>query len=104
MSGSGNGPGSPTSPPQSSGVRVVKPTIGSEAAQEAAHRRRNSDSKSSHKCSLCGRGLTAKHNLDNHINSHYGIKKYRCPYCDQASGTRHVLKRHALKKHPGQPI
>ncbi|KAJ7712538.1 hypothetical protein B0H16DRAFT_562315 [Mycena metata] len=45
-------------------------------------------------CHLCGRDFTAKHNLQNHINSHNSVKKHRCEHCGQSFGTAHVLRRH----------
>ncbi|KAJ3710266.1 hypothetical protein C8R42DRAFT_379624 [Lentinula raphanica] len=45
-------------------------------------------------CELCGETFTAKHNLINHRNSHYGKKPFSCDWCARSFGTKHVLKRH----------
>ncbi|KAJ4479196.1 hypothetical protein J3R30DRAFT_2730982 [Lentinula aciculospora] len=64
----------------------------------AASRKRRGQIKPGAKlldCHLCGGTFTARHNLTNHINSHYGTRPYICiPQCGRAFGTNHVLKRH----------
>ncbi|KAJ6507756.1 hypothetical protein C8R47DRAFT_1099464 [Mycena vitilis] len=42
----------------------------------------------------CGQSFTAQHNLDNHMNSHDGIKPYECRSCKAAYTTRGTKNRH----------
>ncbi|KIK07078.1 hypothetical protein K443DRAFT_673652 [Laccaria amethystina LaAM-08-1] len=45
------------------------------------------------KCQLCDATFTAKHNLENHINVHLGIKKHHC-VCGSSFSARSSLTRH----------
>ncbi|KIK67718.1 hypothetical protein GYMLUDRAFT_135347, partial [Collybiopsis luxurians FD-317 M1] len=68
--------------------------VASPRVLEASLRRRKSP-KQLLTCGLCGRTVTARHNLTNHINSHTGKRPYHCiPQCGRSFGTKHVLKRH----------
>ncbi|KAJ7592780.1 hypothetical protein C8J56DRAFT_713359, partial [Mycena floridula] len=71
-----------------------RPKVGSEAIEKASGNRRTKPAN--FKCSLAGcfATFTAKHNLQNHINSHKGIRAYHCPQCHRGFGTSHVLTRH----------
>ena len=45
------------------------------------------------KCTMCGKGFTAKNHLKDHINLHTGEKPYKCLYCPSvfASNGNHAM-------------
>lgn len=45
-------------------------------------------------CDWCQSGFTRKHNLDNHMKSHFGITDLACQFCSKAFTTIPVQKRH----------
>jgi hypothetical protein len=75
-----------------SGVAMAPRKVGSEKLDEASNKRRKNEAK--HICQLCGRALTTKHNVKNHMKSHFGIKDNKCDDCGKGFTTGHVLKRH----------
>lgn len=68
--------------------------IATDAVKKASVRRRKKPGK--FKCSLpgCVSDFTTKHNLENHLNSHLGIRNYQCDACMRTFGVAHVLTRH----------
>ncbi|KIJ99417.1 hypothetical protein K443DRAFT_172262 [Laccaria amethystina LaAM-08-1] len=61
----------------------------------AANRRRTNAVPGRFVCNLCPQDFTAKHNLKNHINSHFQIKAHRClGGCGKSFGTKSSLNRH----------
>ncbi|KIL58116.1 hypothetical protein M378DRAFT_50439, partial [Amanita muscaria Koide BX008] len=66
--------------------------VGSEKLDEASNKRRKNEAK--HHCSICNRTLTTKHNVKNHMKSHFNIKDHICDDCGKGFTTSHVLKRH----------
>ncbi|KAJ4477479.1 hypothetical protein J3R30DRAFT_3703905 [Lentinula aciculospora] len=83
-----------------------KKKVASDALVTAATGRRKNEA--TFRCDIpgCKATFTAKHNLNNHLNSHFGIKSFRCPQCERDFGTPHVLRRHQLickghKRFPG---
>ncbi|KAJ3905570.1 hypothetical protein F5879DRAFT_950038 [Lentinula edodes] len=94
------------------GSEAVSPKkqVASDALVTAATGRRKNEAAFHCEFPGCEATFTAKHNLHNHLNSHFGIKSFRCPRCLRDFGTPHVLRRHQLickgKKRfppPGQP-
>ncbi|KAF5367188.1 hypothetical protein D9758_003894 [Tetrapyrgos nigripes] len=76
-------------------LAVVRPVVAGPALVGVAiNRRQVSDPGKLQYCHLCQASFTAKHNLTNHLNSHYDIRKHECGGCGSAFGTKHVLKRH----------
>lgn len=64
----------------------------------AANRRRKNTVPGRFVCNLCPQNFTAKHNLKNHINSHFQKKNHRCTAgCGSSFGTRSSLNRHRKK-------
>jgi hypothetical protein len=101
-----NAPGSPSGGyPQ-----VVKETVTTAATEAAAlGRRKSNKDQKMYVCGVCGKELTAKHNLQRHEKAHYGIKDFKCEWCDRALTTSADLKRHqkTCKANPeliGQPV
>ncbi|KAL0575497.1 hypothetical protein V5O48_006482 [Marasmius crinis-equi] len=45
-------------------------------------------------CPICNHNFTAKHNLNNHMNSHSGVKPFKCEVCKQTFTTSGTAKRH----------
>ncbi|KAK7437035.1 hypothetical protein VKT23_018851 [Stygiomarasmius scandens] len=76
---------------------VPKLHVATEGVRKNAQKRRKHPGK--HICGICGHDFTAAHNLKHHINSHNGLRKFSCNQCDGVFGTKHVLRRHELKKH-----
>ncbi|KAK7460449.1 hypothetical protein VKT23_009171 [Stygiomarasmius scandens] len=72
----------------------IRPIVAGPALLEISDGRRKNKGKPMYTCKYCGATLTAKHNLTNHINSHFGIKNHQCRRCGSTFGTKHVLKRH----------
>ncbi|KIK66753.1 hypothetical protein GYMLUDRAFT_118390, partial [Collybiopsis luxurians FD-317 M1] len=68
--------------------------VASEKTRRASEKRRRNEPK--FYCSIpgCGGSFTARHNLLNHMNSHFRIKEYQCVQCGRDFGTAHVLTRH----------
>ncbi|KAK7468971.1 hypothetical protein VKT23_003470 [Stygiomarasmius scandens] len=77
----------------------AKLTVGSEASDQAAKRRRRKDPE--HRCKLpyCPRKFTEKHNLEKHMDVHNGVRQ-RCR-CGQSFANKDTLRRHERKKHAG---
>lgn len=48
-------------------------------------------------CTMCGKQLHSKLNLENHMSLHSGMKKYVCQMCDKSYSTAGSLKIHSLK-------
>ncbi|KIK00507.1 hypothetical protein K443DRAFT_602995 [Laccaria amethystina LaAM-08-1] len=69
--------------------------VASIAQVAASNSRRKTDSRR-FPCTLCSQTFTAKHNLKNHINSHYRRKNHRCEPdgCGASFTTKSSLKRH----------
>ncbi|KIJ98855.1 hypothetical protein K443DRAFT_103309 [Laccaria amethystina LaAM-08-1] len=64
----------------------------------ASNRRRTDALPGRFVCNLCPQDFTAKHNLKNHINSHFQKKPHRCTGgCGSSFGTRSSLNRHRKK-------
>ncbi|KIJ98848.1 hypothetical protein K443DRAFT_193868 [Laccaria amethystina LaAM-08-1] len=65
----------------------------------ASNRRRTNGVAGRFACHLCPQNFTAKHNLKNHINSHFQKKTHRCTPggCGSSFGTRSSLNRHRKK-------
>ncbi|KIK04886.1 hypothetical protein K443DRAFT_645274, partial [Laccaria amethystina LaAM-08-1] len=64
----------------------------------AANRRRTNAVPGRFVCHLCPQNFTAKHNLKNHINSHFQKKTHRCmDGCGSTFGTRSAFIRHRKK-------
>lgn len=66
------------------------------AAQVAASNSRRKTNTGRFPCDLCSQTFTAKHNLQNHFNSHYRRKNYHCEPdgCGGSFTTKSSLKRH----------
>ncbi|PBK75928.1 hypothetical protein ARMSODRAFT_415919 [Armillaria solidipes] len=73
--------------------------VASDAVARASQSRRTN--AANYTCPECHQTFTAKHNLNNHLNSHYGVRNFHClvPDCDKAFGTSHVRRRHMIKCH-----
>ncbi|KAK0446201.1 hypothetical protein EV421DRAFT_1792990 [Armillaria borealis] len=73
--------------------------VASDAVARASQSRRTN--AANYTCSECHQTFTAKHNLNNHVNSHYGVRNFHCqvPNCNKAFGTSHVRRRHMIKCH-----
>ncbi|KAF5367187.1 hypothetical protein D9758_003893 [Tetrapyrgos nigripes] len=70
--------------------------VATKAVVAAAKKRRRTD-KAHRKlfdCPHCGSSFTSSQNLRYHVDSHQGIKNFRCQDCGRAFGTPHVLRRH----------
>ncbi|PBL03324.1 hypothetical protein ARMGADRAFT_1056524 [Armillaria gallica] len=72
--------------------------VASDAVARASQSRRTA---ANYTCNECHQTFTAKHNLNNHLNSHYGVRNFRCevPNCNKSFGTSHVRRYHMLKCH-----
>jgi hypothetical protein len=77
--------GSPSSP-------SFKGVVASDKIVQASNLRRRREAK--HQCEHCGQTFTAKHNLQNHIYSHTGVRPFKCSECSQTFVTSGVLNRH----------
>ncbi|KAJ6545029.1 hypothetical protein DFH09DRAFT_658733 [Mycena vulgaris] len=75
--------------PASPGFRQV---VATDAGRRASNARRKK--KALFVCHICEAALTAKHNLQHHLNAHKGIKPHLCDNCNERFGTPHVMKRH----------
>ncbi|KAJ7603736.1 hypothetical protein FB45DRAFT_79126 [Roridomyces roridus] len=85
---------SPEGPMTSQPIRAQ---VGTDATVRASTARRKDPSKiGDFICGVCGHDFMAKHNLNNHMNSHLDIKNFECG-CGERFGTAHVLKRHKSK-------
>ncbi|KAF5359668.1 hypothetical protein D9756_003224 [Leucocoprinus leucothites] len=73
------------------------PQLTSPANQRAATARRKRVAK--YICEMCGSKLTAKHNLTSHMNAHFGIKPFRCPYCRKEYTAKSTFRRHVKTVH-----
>ncbi|KIJ98846.1 hypothetical protein K443DRAFT_103299 [Laccaria amethystina LaAM-08-1] len=74
-----------------------QPVVTSPRQVSAANRRRTNPSPGRFVCGLCPRDFTAKHNLQNHINSHLKKKDHKCGSCGKSFATRSSLNRHSKK-------
>ncbi|KAK0223481.1 hypothetical protein IW262DRAFT_1367200 [Armillaria fumosa] len=84
----------PSLPPTS-----YREQVASDAVARAGQSRRTN--AANYICPECHQTFAAKHNLSNHLNSHYGVRNFRCgvPNCNKAFGTSHVRRRHMIKCH-----
>ncbi|KAF9260013.1 hypothetical protein L218DRAFT_1003109 [Marasmius fiardii PR-910] len=57
-------------------------------------RRKKPTEKARFVCPICQHNFTAKHNLNNHMNSHNGVKPFKCDVCKQTFTTSGTAKRH----------
>ncbi|KAG7089237.1 hypothetical protein E1B28_010936 [Marasmius oreades] len=72
-----------------------KDIVASNKIVDASYKRRKKpDEKARFVCPICRHTFTAKHNLNNHINSHNGVKPFRCDVCKQTFTTSGTAKRH----------
>ncbi|KAK7468972.1 hypothetical protein VKT23_003471 [Stygiomarasmius scandens] len=73
---------SPSSPDRDSDFDMPwNPRIGTEATRRSSFQRRKRPAKYGCTVPGCGQDFTAIHNLRNHMNSHNGIKPYKCNVC-----------------------
>ncbi|KAH8806726.1 hypothetical protein DL96DRAFT_614675 [Flagelloscypha sp. PMI_526] len=71
-------------------------TLATRSVQEAARRRRKRPPR--FRCEFCPTDFTAKHNFENHMNSHRNIRPHKCKMgCGKSFGTAQVLRRHESK-------
>ncbi|KAK7006152.1 hypothetical protein R3P38DRAFT_3036950 [Favolaschia claudopus] len=75
----------------------LHPHVASDATVHAATSRRKKPAN--HRCTYCQATFTTPHNLNNHINSHNGIRPHRCE-CGDRFTTLSVFKRHRAKSCP----
>jgi hypothetical protein len=78
-----------------------KVTVGSDKIKKAASSRRVHQARFA--CDLCDATFTARHNLNNHMNSHTGEKPFACQWCDQRAVTQAVILRHERKSCKKRP-
>ncbi|EDR01481.1 uncharacterized protein LACBIDRAFT_310878 [Laccaria bicolor S238N-H82] len=77
---------------------VPRPVVASPGQIAASTKRRTNTTSTPFACSVCSSNFTKKHNLQNHMNSHYGVKNHRCEGgCEATFSTKSSLHRH-LKK------
>ncbi|KAF5367189.1 hypothetical protein D9758_003895 [Tetrapyrgos nigripes] len=72
-----------------------KTVVGSDKILKASGERRKNEAK--FKCDKCGNSFTAKHNLQNHLNSHNGIRPFECIGCHASFTTKGTYTRHISK-------
>ncbi|KAM6497425.1 hypothetical protein JOM56_007898 [Amanita muscaria] len=74
----------------------LKLAVGSSQIQQAAGKRRKK--AGIHQCPFrnagCNATFTARHNLRYHLNSHRGLKPYKCNKCSYAAASPATTKRH----------
>ncbi|KAJ7592781.1 hypothetical protein C8J56DRAFT_482706 [Mycena floridula] len=78
-------------------------TLASDKIIAASNKRRKHQARFS--CDICGQNFTARHNLQNHLNAHDGVKNFACKFCDFRAVTAAVATRHetnACKSNPGR--
>lgn len=87
--------------PSSASLTSYREQVASDAVTRASQSRRTN--AANYVCEQCKQTFTAKHNLHNHLNSHYGVRNFQCPIpgCNKAFGTSHVRRRHLVKCHSG---
>jgi len=87
----------------STSSRIVKHTVTTPAVRTASNARKKSNARFS--CNICPQSLTTKGGLRNHLNSHLGLKRFRCsqPNCGKAFTTKYVCTRHERTVH-GRPL
>ncbi|KAJ7757729.1 hypothetical protein DFH07DRAFT_458246 [Mycena maculata] len=76
---------------------TIRPVATDATRRASAARRKDPSKRGPFVCELCGHDFTAKHNYQNHINSHNSVKPFECEKCSQRFVTQHVLKRHDSK-------
>lgn len=78
---------------------IVKHNVTSRAMRMASDARMRSAARFS--CPICSQCLTTKGGLRNHINSHYGLKRFICsdPTCSKSFVTKWVCTRHQRTVH-----
>ncbi|GAW09709.1 C2H2 type zinc finger domain-containing protein [Lentinula edodes] len=69
-----------------------KTVVGSNKIVEASKARRKNEAK--FKCDICNHRFTAKHNLQNHMNSHSNRRPHECQKCGNTFTTRGTHARH----------
>ncbi|CAA7268177.1 unnamed protein product [Cyclocybe aegerita] len=72
--------------------KAAKDKVSTVAGLRASLQRRKTIAKFF--CEHCGSSFTRKHNLNNHLKSHYGITDLECQYCGNPFTTIPVKKRH----------
>ena len=61
----------------------------------------NIHEKIKHYCEECGKGLSSKHELQEHINCvHKGVSNHQCKVCMRKYTRRSHLRRHIKTTHP----
>ncbi|KAJ3836569.1 hypothetical protein F5878DRAFT_624844 [Lentinula raphanica] len=90
-----------TNYPSVSMAPIIIKGVGSVACRDAARRRRvvrpgKDGSTPRFFCPIldCNAHFTAKHNLEYHLEAHFGIKRYQCGDCDSRFPSRNNLRRH----------
>lgn len=72
-----------------------RPTVASSRQLSAANRRRKNAVPGRFMCDLCSQNFTSRHNLKNHINSHFRRKPHHCSRgCGSTFGTKSSMNRH----------
>ncbi|KAF9052556.1 hypothetical protein BDP27DRAFT_1240614, partial [Rhodocollybia butyracea] len=69
-----------------------KSVVGSDKIVQASNLRRKNEAK--FKCPICDHCFTAKHNLQNHMNSHSNKRPHECQKCGNTFTTRGTHARH----------
>jgi uncharacterized Zn-finger protein len=50
-------------------------------------------------CEICSKILLHRINMESHMSTHFGIKPFKCNFCDQKFVNERFLKRHIAQKH-----
>ncbi|KIY51783.1 hypothetical protein FISHEDRAFT_56455 [Fistulina hepatica ATCC 64428] len=72
-----------------------KQKVATPAMVKASTRRRRKPAN--FKCEFCTADFTAKHNLQNHLRSHKGVREFECSLCGMTFTNPGVRDRHRLK-------
>jgi hypothetical protein len=81
-------------PSPSSALILPREKVASDALVQSTSGRRQKEATFFCDVSGCKASFTAKHNLQNHVNSHFRIRDFKCARCERDFGTAHVLQRH----------
>ncbi|KAM6490615.1 hypothetical protein JOM56_013958 [Amanita muscaria] len=74
----------------------LKPVVSSQFQRAAGKRRKEGIYKCPFRNVGCNATFTAPHNLRYHVNSHQGLKPYKCGKCLYATTSPATMKRHQL--------
>ena len=79
-------------------------TPGSLGQQTVSLIKEYDDDAQSRTCPICGKLLTRRFKMADHLRTHTGEKPFSCPYCSYRAAQKYNITLHVKKRHKSQAL